>query len=469
MNTFANAVTTVPKEVLTTNGMTTFDSSMNALTDLFFIISSSRGKDVTPKFEAAYQTDATLAMRMMFWTRDIRGGAGERDTFRKLLVYMEKYHPDTLKPLLSFVAEYGRWDDLLVFNTADFKNASYELITHALASGNQLTAKWLPRKGPIANELRKYLNYTPKQYRQLLVGLTKVVETQLCAKDWSSINYEHVPSVAASRYQKTFNKHDTDRYSKYREDLKTGTKKINASSIYPYDIVKSIRSGMADVASAQWDALPNYLGEDCIIPVVDVSGSMSCPVGSNANLTCMDVAISLGLYIADKQTGPFKDLFLNFHTNSKIHKLTGDLAAKVNQLQRSEWGGSTSIESAFREILRVATAGNVSANEMPKYLLVLSDMEFNFAVQNGQSVGAFDLAKSMYAAAGYSLPAIVFWNLHARQDGGNNPVKFDQNGTALVSGFSPSIMKSILSSTKFSPYDIMLETLNSDRYSQITV
>ena len=469
MSTFAQAVENTETFGLTENGMPTLVSSLAPLVDLFFGIGSSRGKDISAQFERAWHADKTLAARMLFWARDIRGGAGERDTPRKLLLALERGHRDDLIRLLPFVSEYGRWDDLLIFETAEAKTVAYSLIAEALRAGNGLAAKWMPRKGPIANELRKYMNHTPKSYRKLLVGLTKVVETQMCANDWTSINYDHVPSVAAARYRKAFTKHDGVGYAAYQAGLVAGTNKINAGAIYPYDVIKGVTYGGVEsnrVAVAQWDSLPNYLGDNAIIPMIDVSGSMACSIGGNKNLTCMDVALGLGLYIADKQTGPFKDMTLTFSAQATIDILRGDIIAKLNQLRRQKWGMNTNLENGFREILRIATANRVSADQMPKYLLILSDMEFDSCVDERRDT-AFTMAKRMYATAGYELPKVVFWNLNARQ--GNVPVRFDQNGVALISGFSPSIMKNVLAARNFAPADIMLETLNSDRYNVINL
>jgi hypothetical protein len=469
MVTFAQAVQNTMQPSLTANGMLTNQSSLDPNVDLFFAIGASRGKDLTGAFARAYAAEPDVAMKILFWARDARGGAGEREIFRKILQNLEVNQPDSLMRNLALVSEYGRWDDLLVFKTPRFKMAAYDLIARALRGGNGLAAKWMPRKGETANELRKYLNYTPKQYRQLLVGLTRVVETQMCAKAWDQINYDHVPSVAANRYQKAFNKRDATRYAAWKEGLKDGTSKVNASVLYPYDVLKAVDHGDRAVALAQWEALPNYLGDNAILPMVDVSGSMSCQVGGQkgVGLTCMQVAISLGLYIADKQQGAFKDMWLTFTSDSHIDVLKGDLLAKINQVRRNV-GYDTNLESAFRSILKVAVANRVPAEEMPRYLLVLSDMEFNPAWAGGVSLGAFDLARRMFEAAGYELPKLVWWNLNARPDAtGNSPVRFDQRGTAMVSGFSPSIMKSILAAKNFSPRDVMLETIMAERYQAV--
>jgi hypothetical protein len=470
MISFAQAVANSPRPSLTANGMTTLDDSGDPSTTLFFAIGASRGKDMTAPFIRALTNSPEEAMKILFWARDARGGAGERDTFRKIIQTLELTAPDSLMKNLHLIPTYGRWDDLLVFTTPRFKIAAFDIITRALRDGNGLASKWMPRKGPIANDLRKYLNQSPKAYRKMLVNLTKVVETQMCAKEWGDINYSHVPSVAAARYQKAFTKHDATRYGEWKTGLTTGETKVNASVLYPYSILKSISYGDQTVALAQWEALPNYLGDDKILPMVDVSGSMSCQVGGQAGvgMTCMDVAISLGLYIADKQTGPFADMWLTFTNDSRIDILKGNLLQKISQIRRTV-GYDTNIESAFRSILHVAVQNRLPAEEMPKYLLILSDMEFNPAFMGGRSVGAFELAKKMFNDAGYELPKLVWWNLNARLGGtGNSPVRFDEQGTALVSGFSPSIMKSILAAKNFTPRDIMLETINSDRYQAVT-
>jgi hypothetical protein len=468
--TFEAAVERANQVNLTANGMTTLVTSLDPCVDLFFQIGSSRGKELGPQFERAYLADPSIAVRILFWARDVRGGAGERDTFRRLMQQMEANHPEVLERVLHLVPEYGRWDDLTIFSSPRIKLQAYSLINRALRSGNGLAAKWMPRRGPIAKELRHYMNETPKGYRKLLVGLTKVVEQQMCARQWEEIRYDHVPSVAAARYQKAFGRHDPTGYTAYKESLASGEGKINAGAIYPYDVIKSVRNGDSQVALAQWEALPNYLGDDFILPMVDVSGSMECPVGKNKNITCMDVAVSLGLYLADKQQGVFKDAFLTFSAQSKIQFLKGDLLQKIRQLKSSDWGMNTSIESAFSEILRVAKSGSVSQEQLPKILLVLSDMEWDAATRSygsNPNPRGYDMARAQFAAAGYDLPRIVFWNLNARSDGSNVPVRFDEAGTALVSGFSPSIMKSILSAKTFTPVDIMMETINGERYAPV--
>ena len=467
--TFAQALANTLQPSTTANGMATHQSSLDPTVDLFFAIGASRGRDITGAFARAYAAEPDVAMKILFWARDVRGGAGEREIFRQVLKWLEVYHPQRIEANLALVPEFGRWDDLLVFNTPRMQTLACDVIARALIEGNGLAAKWMPRQGPVANRLRGYMHLSPRAWRKLLVGLTQVVETPMCAKAWDTINYNHVPSVASARYQKAFNRHDAVRYTEWKNSLKTGEGKINAQAVYPYDIIRSLVQGDAEVAVAQWEALPNYLGDNAILPMVDVSGSMTSPVGgqAGAGLTCMDVAVSLGLYVADKQQGVFRDMWLTFTRDSHIDVLRGDLAAKYRQI-RSNVGYDTNLESAFASILRVAVENKLPAQAMPRYLLVLSDMEFNPAWAGGKSLTAFELARSMFQQEGYECPRLVWWNLNARANAtGNSPVRFDQQGSAMVSGFSPSLMKSILAAKNFTPRDVMLETIGAERYMSI--
>jgi hypothetical protein len=464
MNAFVEAVKSVPTITRTENGMKTFDSSKSNLVDLFFAIGASRGKDLSTEFARALAQDETTALRLLMWARDVRGGAGEREVVRKILLNLEKTNPEALARVLPHLAEFGRWDDLLIFQTKEVKAKAFTMIGDALRAKNGLAAKWMPRQGALAAEIRNFFGMTPKFYRKSLVELSKTVEQNMCAQDWTNINYSHVPSLAAARYQKAFKKHDAAGYEAYKAALVTGEAKVNAAAVYPYDVIKSHKFGGDNtVLQAQWDALPNYIGDELVLPMCDVSGSMSCPVGGNANLTCMDVCVSLGLYLADKNTGPFKDMFLTFSAKSKIEILKGNLISKLAQLQRSQWDMNTNLNAAFEEVLRVAKAGKVEAKDMPKYILIMSDMQFDQCTRYDDS--AMQMIERKYTEAGYEVPNIVFWNLNARA--GQSPVKFDKKGTALVSGFSPAILQSILAAEDLDPTSVMMQTLNSARYAVI--
>jgi hypothetical protein len=471
MTTFAQSLELTDNLSFTSNGMVTNSTSKNAVLDLFFIIGASRGKNITEQFKKAFAENPVLAIKTVFWARDVRGGAGERSTFRNLMLALEEKDSDLVIRLLPLIPEYGRFDDLWVFKTQKVRSQAAKVHVNAIRAGNGLAGKWADRQGKNAGELRKELNLTPKQYRKLIVNLTNVVEQKMCAQDWTNINYEHVPSVAAARYQKAFTRHDPVGYTEYKAAAISGTAKINAGAVYPYDVLKSMGHGDPTVAMAQWNTLPNFLGEDFILPVIDTSGSMTCPVGGNKNLRCIDIAISLGLYLADKQTGPFKDMVLNFNTDSKIHKLTGNIIEKCSAITKLPWGGTTNLQSAFEEILKVAKAGNVPQEQMPKYLLVISDMGFDSGTREYFMKKPFKIPTEMFKNAGYNTPAIIWWNVNHRAGGyggdNNYPVTQHENGTALISGFSPSIVKSILAAKTITPLDIMLETINNPRYNAI--
>jgi hypothetical protein len=320
------------------------------------------------------------------------------------------------------------------------------------------------------------MRLTPKQYRKLIVGLSNTVETRMCAQEWTNIVYSHVPSVAASRYQKAFLKHDSKGYTEYKAKLATGEAKINASVSYPYDIIRSLTKGDRQVAIEQWKALPNYLegSDENIMPVVDVSGSMTSV--ASGSVTALDVAISLGLYVSERMNGAFKDQFITFSGSPQMLKLTGDLGQRYDQMSQSNWQMSTDIQKVFELILTSAQKHNVLQADMPTKILILSDMEFDACVTTGTSptscrypaggspvnVSAMDMIRDQYSAAGYKLPQVIFWNLNARA--GNVPVTYNKVGTALVSGFSPAICKSILGGEEMSPISIMLKTCMIQRY-----
>ena len=462
-----NSAVTTENVARTTNGMKALKSTLSNTTDLFFKIGASRGKNITAQFEKAYLEDREMALRVAQWARDVRGGAGERELFRQTLKWLEKNHRHEFvdTKILKNIAEIGRWDDLLIFEDDMVKSIAFRMIAEALGEGNGLCAKWMPRKGPKAVELRSFLGWSPKYYRKRLVELTKVVEQQMCAKQWNDINFSHVPSLAMSRYSKAFGKNAPDQFTAFKDALKKGDPKVkvNAGAVYPYDIVKNVRRGDSALADEQWKALPNFIGDASILPIVDVSGSMTCKAGgNNASITCLDVAISLGLYCSDKNTGPFKDVFLTFSNKPQFVTLTGTLSQKIVKMERSAWEMSTNLHAAFDQILKVAVTNNVAREDMPKVLLIMSDMQFNCCTNFDDR--AIQMIRRKYNDADYEMPNVVFWNINALD---NVPVRFDEKGTALVSGFSPSIMKAVLAADmdSMTPEAVMKKAVMSDRYS----
>jgi len=475
MNTFVNAV--VNQEARTENGMLARKSTANALVDLFFKAGAARGKNITKEFTAALVEDQDLALRLALWLRDARGGAGERELFRQIMVQLENTRPDLAAKLLAKVPEVGRWDDLFVFKTQPLKAQAYTMLGDALRAKNGLAAKWTPRKGEVAREIREFFGMSPKFYRKSLVEMTKVVEQSMCAKEWDEINFSHVPSVAHARYKKAFGR-NTSKYAEYVTALVKGDDpkvKVNAGAVFPYDVLKGVIGSYRTnftanelvVVQKQWEAMENFIGDANVLPLVDVSGSMSCRAGgsdSKSVTTCMDVAISLGLYVADKNKGKFKDTFLTFSGTPELLHLKGNIVQKCAQMSSSNWSMNTDLVKAMEKILKTAKDGVVPQHEMPEMLLIMSDMQFDQCARFDDT--AMKMMSRKFEDAGYELPKIVFWNLNAKD---NVPVKYDTRGVALVSGFSPAIMVAVLGgdTEQFTPEAIMLKALMNPRYDLV--
>jgi hypothetical protein len=483
MSTLLNAMQT--KNSFTENGMSTNSSSLNHCVDLFFQIGAMRGQDkqrLINVFTKAFSEDTLTAMRLLFWARDVRGGAGERKVFRDIIEYLAENRTETLRKNLHLINEFGRWDDMLVLVGTPLESDALALIATALNNKDGLCAKWMPRpnvenreKKRWATALRKHLGLTPKEYRKLLAENSNTVEQLMCAKEWSKIEYSKLPSKAMSDLMKAFSKNDLERFQSYLTSVEKGEAKINAGAVYPYDIVKNLKQGNTQGANVQWDALPNFMegSAERVLPVVDVSGSMETAAGGNANVTCMDVAISLGLYISERNVGSFKDAFVTFSESPTLQILKGSLNERYNQLARADWAMSTNLESVFKLVLSKAKASNVSEDEMPTMILILSDMEFNSATNSYRSTSAWnptaqEMIRTMYEDAGYKMPNIVYWNIQSRGDN-NKPVHFDTNGTALVSGFSPALLTNLLGGKDMTPISMMMSVIDSERYSVVTV
>ena len=452
----------------TDNGMKTFKNTGSKVLSFFGKAGSSRGKDLTSDFLEALHEDEDLALRALQWTRDIRGGAGERGQFKSIVKNLDTKQPAIAARLIPKIPLIGRFDDLFVYVNPVSRKLALDLVKESLNAKSGLCAKWMPRKGPVAVELTKFLGLTPKKYRRLIVDLTDVVETKMCAKDWESINFSHVPSVASARYQKAFGRNAKERYAEYLAELKKPEAerdpdvKINAGAVYPYDVCKSVDHGNSGAADAQWEALPNFIGDSKIFPIVDVSGSMNC---CGVSPSPMDVAVSLGLYVSEKNTSVFKDMFLTFSSNPQMVQVKGTLSNRMHTMKRSDWGMGTDLHKAFDCILSVAKKGEVEQKDMPDMLLILSDMQFNQCIKFDDN--AQGMIKRKFQEAGYVMPKIVFWNLS--RESSNSPVRFDDIGVCHISGFSPAIMKVVLADglddCDFTPYNIMLETLNVERYN----
>lgn len=447
------------QEGRTDNGMRTNCDSGSSCLNLFFLAGASRGKDLSTEFSEALGEDYELAIRILLWMRDIRGGAGEREQFKNLLMWLDA---DTIMKILPFIPEVGRWDDLLPLVETEIGDRVAMFIHQAILEGNGLAAKWMPRKGDYAVMLRDAWKMSPKQYRKFLVHNTKVVETKMCSNQWEDINYSHVPSVASARYRNAFRRHDPDRYSAFIGSVLKGEKEMKARAIFPHDVLKG---GSWEEREAQWMSLPNYMeGSEGmnILPVCDVSGSMFMPFTSP---TPMEVCLALGLYISERNEGIFKDTICTFSANPSLVKLKAThLEARVKKLKSCPWGMNTDLNKTFKTLLDVAVKHDVPEAQMPKIILIISDMEFDRCTRYDDN--AIEMIRRKYRKAGYTIPNVIFWNVNGRS--GNIPVRMHETGTALISGYSPSIMKSILSNPmEITPYHIMMSTVMKDRYKWV--
>lgn len=460
----------------TEKGALAFTTTGMPALDFFYAAGASRGMDIIPLFSRALDCSPEDAVRTALWMRDARGGAGERQAFRDVLAHIERRGAEQkdlglFKRVVAKIPLIGRWDDMLVAETdAGFAFVA-EFILGAIReeAGRCLAAKWMPRKGAVAKRLRRAWKMGRRQYRKFLVEHTRVVESLMASGQWDHIQFQEVPSLAMARYGAAFGRHVPLEYDEFLMRVRMGTASIHAGAVYPYDILKTLRfSGNPDLPEEQWKALPDYVHGQRILPMVDVSGSMMCPVGGNANLDCMTVAISLGLYICERQAGVFRDLLLTFDTSPRFVSLSDEptLRQRVDTVRRMPWGGSTDVCRAFDLILSVAEAAQASREDMPRMLIILSDMEFDGAVgpAGRAATSTHGAYTEKFKRAGYDLPIVVFWNLMSRNR--HVPVHFDQNGTILVSGFSPALMKSIIGDdpAKITPAVIMHDVIRVARY-----
>jgi len=444
----------------TANGAITHSTSLDYCLDLFFLAGASRWmseSDIIIAFERARAQNKNLAYKILFWARDARGGAGEKRFFQVVMEHISKSDAYEYDQLAIHIPKFGYWKDVFKIENPNENNLSWLNTQLDESPDANLLAKWFPRKGKWFTAMHKYLKLTPKEFRKKLVSMTKVVETQMCANDWDLINYGQVPSVAMNKYRQAFFNRDGQRYTEFIQDVQAGKQKINASVLFPHQLYQAIQNGdNADAVEAQWNALPNYMegSTERIIPVCDVSGSMEgLP---------MDVSISLGIYISERNKGIFKDAFLTFSEKPEMNYLSGSLSQRMRQLKRADWGYSTNLQATFDLILDSAVRELLPESEMPTKILIISDMEFNSACQGGSNL---DSIRYKYSDAGYRMPEIVFWNVNGRL--GNVPANSEDQGIGLVSGFSPSILKSVLKGEIYSPLQLMLDTVDTARYSCI--
>ncbi|MBL1225496.1 DUF2828 family protein [Enterococcus sp. BWR-S5] len=475
----------------TENGAYTLKSSLNALVDLFALGGSYRLKseqEVLALFYEAFRQDKDLAMKTLFYLRDIRGGQGERRFFRIVLLDLAVNEPATVRQLLPYIPEYGRWDDVLALLSTPLKEEVLTVVTRQFQEDKKqfeagqpisLLAKWLPsvsvkskeRKGQLMLLLKAW-NMNQAVYRKMLSRLRQslnLLETKLSECDYEAIDYQKLPSVAGMKYRQAFYRNDMERYMAFLEQLKTGSARINAAALYPADIVGKILQSR-DVAehrelyNGMWANLPDYIGDrtENSLAVVDVSGSMTGKP--------MEVAIALGIYLSERNHGEFKDYFMTFSEEPQLCALEGkDFVEKVQNLSRASWGYNTNLEKVFTVILSAAKKARFSQEQMIDKLYIISDMEFDAAVcgrnRNYSRETLFKKLKAMMSRAGYQMPEIVFWNVNARQQ--QLPVSAQEEGVKLVSGYSPSLFKDLIEDATISPEEFMLKVITSERYEPI--
>jgi len=484
---------------LTENLATTYKSTKSALVDLFAMGGALRNRnenEIKSLFSKALQEDPLLAMKCLFYLRDIRGGQGERDTFRKMLHFVGNVRPEYVLKNLENIAFYGRFDDYFTLkgltietDTTDFLWKQFSRDLEALQKGNNvsLLAKWLPSENTsskntikLAQFIRHKWNLSSKQYRKALSALReriRIVERDMCANQWDDIDYEKVPSRASMLYRKAFGRHDQERYAEYLNAVEKGEKEIKTSTLYPYDIVREIamKRQYDKTLDLQWKNQIDWTEgrKENSLVVCDTSGSMGSFGGYDGrNPQPIYISLSLALYFAERNKGEFYNYFITFSQSPELQKIIGNnIYEKLLNLSRADWDGNTDLQAVFDLILRVAINKNVSNDEMIKKIYIITDMEFDQAdgdysyYRRGQT--NFEVIKQKFTNAGYEMPLLVFWNVDSRQN--NVPVSVDERNVLLVSGSSPSVFKTLMSGKSYTPYEVMLEVLNSERYDRITI
>jgi hypothetical protein len=478
---------------ITENGAVGYKTTGKAILDFNFKIASYRSKsekEILNDFKDVWFEDKELALKFLFYVRDIREGVGERKLFRTILPEIA-YTLDNR--VFDWVMEYGRADDLFVFFNTELEKQMIEFVkTKLLEDTNNyqnnkpvsLLAKWMPSINTSSKETRnlakkfiKAFEIDDKTYRKMLSGLRKyldVIERKCCANEWGKVDYSKVPSQANLKYKDAFLKHDLERRQSYLSKLEKGETKINASVTFPHDIVNKYgshngwycRTLKYDATLEQmWKALPNYVKENNNTLVIrDGSGSMTCNVGGT-NVTALDVSTALAIYFSERASGDFKNKFITFSSRPKFIDLSTreTLKDKLEKCYAEDDCSNTNIEKTFDLVLSVAIKNNLKQEEIPN-LLIISDMEFDSCVYCNSNL--FETIRSKFRKAGYELPKLAFWNVNSRT--GTIPVIKNQLGVALVSGFSPAITKMVLNG-ETDPYKALVKEITNERYSQITL
>lgn len=483
----------------TENGAVTYKSTLSDCLDLFSSVGGMRKEkesEIESAFARAYSEDRNIALKLLFYARDIRGGLGERRFFRIVLRWLAYNAPSDLLKNIQYIPEYGRFDDLIVlFDTPleketllYIKNQLY-IDMSALKNGGtvSLMAKWLPSvntsaKGAVraAKKIVRYLGISEAHYRKTLSSLReeiRIIENNLRQKDYT-FDYSKQPSKAMFKYRRAFMRNDEERYTKYIEAVSAGETKLNADTLAPYELVEPYLNGgyctesfMNDIdenekrtLNATWESLPVYSGNSNALAVIDTSGSMYW----DCKPAPASVALSLGLYFAQHSKGKFRNHFIEFSSEPKLIEIKGEtFADRLRYVSSFCEVANTNLEAVFRLILDTAVAHNLDQCELPDRLVIISDMEFDCCVNNAEATN-YDNAKAMFESHRYKLPEVVFWNVASRNR--QVPVTVNEQGVILVSGCTPGLFAKVADNTltALTPYEFMLEVLGSERYGRIS-
>jgi len=484
----------------TANGAISNRTSLDAVLDFFASAGAMRYSDdskIFDLFHKAFIQDNLLALKCLFYFRDIRGGQGERKAFRVIFKRLANLHTDLVVKNLDNVVKYGRWDDLFCLeNTKAWYDASKfiqkqfetDIVNEKTGLYSvSLLAKWLPSVNASSQLTKnrgkyfaKFFGLQQSEYRKTLSKLRTaidVLEKKMTTKKWSEIDYQKVPSVAGLRYRNAFTSHDKERYTKYLDDVAVGKKKINASTLYPYDIVKKMLSSCGvksqsddgiKALDAMWNNLPNYLEDKPHrgLVVCDTSGSMYGSFGGS--VAPIQVSISLALYLAERNNDPvFGNAFLTFSSHPQLQRIAkGNIYEKVTALSHADWGYNTNLQAVFDVILQTAKNKNLGNDNLPEKLYIISDMEFDEACARDEDTN-YSVIKKKFEAEGFKCPELVFWNVNAENI--QLPITKDDSGVCMVSGCSPAILTAILSGKEIDPIQVMLDAIDIDRYSSVVV
>ena len=508
-NNFINALRKETNYDETENGAVAHKSTLDAVYDLFALGGAYRNRsdeDCILLFKNAYEQDPTLALKCLFYLRDIRGGQGERRFFRVCFKWLAQTQPEAAFRNIDNVPEYGRWDDLYCLNNTDLAFDAYDFMyaqfikdirSYSIGpnEGISLLAKWLKSENAhsaetkmLGNNTRIAFGLTHKDYRKassMLRERINIVERLMSENRWDEIEFDKIPSRAGLIYRNAFAHKDLIA-DKYAEFMASKTTKVNAGALFPYDIVAKAtdkieyaywnnEAGYKDLDDTErnalnkyWENQKDYLnGKPCkMMCVIDTSGSMTSP-RYRSNVAPMDIAISLGMYCAERIGGPLKNYFISFSSRPQLIKVEGiDFCDKVRRIYSQNLCENTDLKATFDLLLKMYTSGQITADDMPETLVIISDMQIDcgsYWRDNSRMKTDMELLREEWANAGLRLPKLVYWNCDARED----TILDDPNNSEVtfVSGCSPTVFESVI--TGQSGIQVMLNILNSKRYENV--